>query len=46
MLERLETRKELAEKSALYAQLLEVRGLPKEALKFYKQAYESSLEHE
>ncbi len=46
MLERLHTRKELAEKSALYAQLLEVRGLPKEALKFYKQAYESSLEHE
>ena len=46
MLERLNTRKELAEKSALYAQLLEVRGLPKEALKFYKQAYESSLEHE
>jgi transcriptional regulator with XRE-family HTH domain len=46
MLERLHTRKELAEKSAFYAQLLEVRGLPKEALKFYKQAYESSLEHE
>lgn len=46
MLERLNSREELAEKSALYAQLLEERGLPKEALKFYKQAYESSLEHE
>ncbi len=46
MLERLNTRKELAENSALYAQLLEVRGLPKEALKFYKRAYESSLEHD
>jgi transcriptional regulator with XRE-family HTH domain len=46
MLERLNNREELADKSALYAQLLEERGLPDEALKFYKQAYESSLEHE
>jgi len=46
MFERLNNRKDLAEKSAFYAQLLEARGLPKEALKFYKQAYESSLEHE
>ena len=46
MLERLNTRKELADKSALYAQLLEERGLPHEALKFYKKAYENSLEYE
>ena len=46
MLERLNTREELADKSALYAQLLEERGLPNEALKFYKKAYESSREHE
>jgi len=46
MLERLNTREELADKSALYAQLLEERGLPNEALKYYKKAYESSLEHE
>ena len=46
MLERLNTREELAYKSALYAQLLEERGLPNEALKYYKKAYESSLEHE
>jgi tetratricopeptide (TPR) repeat protein len=46
MLERLNSRDELADKSAIYAQLLEKRGLPNEALKYYKQAYESSLEHE
>ena len=46
MLERLKSRKELADKSARYAQLLEERGLPNEALKFYKQAYESSLDRE
>jgi transcriptional regulator with XRE-family HTH domain len=46
MLERLNTHKELADQSAIYAQLLEERGLPNEALKYYKQAYESSLEHE
>lgn len=46
MLERLNTHKELADKSATYAQLLEERGLPNEALKYYKKAYESSLEHE
>ena len=46
MLERLKSRKELADKSARYAQLLEERGLPNEALKFYKQAYESSLARE
>jgi transcriptional regulator with XRE-family HTH domain len=42
MLERLNNREELADKSAIYAQLLEERGLQKEALTFYKQAYESS----
>ncbi len=46
MLERLNNRQELADKSAIYAQLLEERGLPNEALKFYKKAYESSREHE
>jgi tetratricopeptide (TPR) repeat protein len=46
MLERLNNREELADKSAIYAQLLEERGLPNEALKFYKKAYVSSLEHE
>jgi transcriptional regulator with XRE-family HTH domain len=46
MLERLNNREELADKSARYAQLLEERGLPNEALKFYKQAYQSSLVHE
>ena len=44
MLERLSNREELADKYAIYAQLLEERGLQKEALTFYKQAYESSLE--
>jgi len=46
MLERLNNRQELADKSAIYAQLLEEIGLPNEALKFYKKAYESSREHE
>jgi tetratricopeptide (TPR) repeat protein len=46
MLERLNTRQELADKSAIYAQLLEERGLPNEALKFYKKAYEKSRERE
>jgi transcriptional regulator with XRE-family HTH domain len=44
MLERLRNREELADKYAIYAQLLEERGLQKEALTYYKQAYESSLE--
>ena len=44
MLRRLNNREELAAKSAIYAQLLEERGLQNQALKFYKQAYESSLE--
>ena len=44
MLERLSNREELADKYAIYAQLLEERGLQKEALTFYKQAYEYSLE--
>ena len=46
MLEGLNNRMELADISAKYAQLLEERGLPNEALKFYKQAYENSLDHE
>jgi transcriptional regulator with XRE-family HTH domain len=46
MLERLDNREEFADKSARYAQLLEERGLPNEALKFFKQAYESILDHE
>ena len=46
MLKRLNNRKELADQSARYAQLLDERGLSNEALKFYKQAYESSLDHE
>jgi len=46
MLERLNTHKELADQSAIYAQLLEERGLPNEALKYYKKAYKSSVEHE
>ena len=46
MLERINNHVELADKSAIYAQLLDERGLSKEALKFYKQAYISSLEHE
>ena len=41
MLERLDTREELANQSAYYAQLLESRGMPKEALKYYKKAFES-----
>ncbi len=41
MLERLDTREELANQSAYYAQLLEGRGMPKEALKYYKKAFES-----
>lgn len=45
MLERLGNREELADKYAIYAQLLEGRGLQVEALKFYKKAYESSREH-
>ena len=44
MLERLSNREELADTYAIYAQLLEERGLQKEALTFYKQAYESSVE--
>jgi tetratricopeptide (TPR) repeat protein len=46
ILERLDNRKELADHSAIYAQLLEARGLPHEALRFYKKAYEYSQEHE
>jgi tetratricopeptide (TPR) repeat protein len=41
MLERLGTREELANQSAYYAQLLEGRGMTKEALKYYKKAFES-----
>jgi len=44
MLERLKNYQEYAGKCALYAKLLEDRGLPKEALKYYKKAYESGLE--
>ena len=46
MLERLDIREELADQSANYAQLLEVRGLPNEALRFYKKAFENSRERE
>ncbi len=46
ILERLDNRKELANHSAIYAQLLEARGLLDEALRFYKKAYEYSQEHE
>jgi transcriptional regulator with XRE-family HTH domain len=46
MLKRLNNRQELADQSARYAQLLAERGLSNEALKYYKQAYESSLDHE
>ncbi len=46
ILERLDNRKELADHSAIYAQLLESRGLPHEALRFYKKAYEYIQEHE
>jgi tetratricopeptide (TPR) repeat protein len=42
MLERLDIRGELADQSAIYAQLLEMRGLPNEALRFYKKALENS----
>ncbi len=41
MLERLDMHEELANQSAYYAQLLEGRGMPKEALKYYKKAFES-----
>ncbi len=41
MLERLDMREELANQSAYYAQLLEGRGMSKEALNYYKKAYES-----
>jgi tetratricopeptide (TPR) repeat protein len=40
MLERLDAREELANQSASYAQLLEGRGMPKEALKYYRRAFE------
>ena len=40
MIERLKDYREYARKSALYAQLLEERGLPEEALKYYKKAVE------
>lgn len=46
MFERLDNREELADKYAIYAQLLEGRGLEAEALKFYKKAYEVNREHE
>lgn len=42
MLERLDTREELANQSAHYAHLLESRGMTKEAIKYYKKAFESS----
>ena len=41
MLERLDAREELANQSANYAQLLEGRRMTKEALKYYKKAFES-----
>ncbi len=41
MLERLDMREDLANQSAYYAQLLESRGMVKEALEFYKKAFES-----
>ncbi len=41
MLERMGFRDERADQSAFYAQLLEDRGLPQEALKYYKKAFES-----
>ncbi len=46
MLERLDTREELANQSALYAQLLEGRGMTKEAIKYYKKAFESNQKPE
>jgi tetratricopeptide (TPR) repeat protein len=46
VLERLDTREDLADQSAFYAQLLEERGLTNEALRFYKKAYENSRERE
>jgi len=46
MLERLNDLEELSEQSAIYAQLLEGRGLTSEALKFYKKAYESGQKNE
>lgn len=46
ILERLDTREELANQSAIYAKLLEERGLPNEALRFYKKAYENSRERQ
>lgn len=44
ILERLDRRDELSDQSAIYAQLLEERNLPNEALRFYKKAYENSRE--
>ena len=41
MLDRLDERSELAEQSAHYAQLLEDRDMPGQALKYYKKAIES-----
>jgi tetratricopeptide (TPR) repeat protein len=41
MLERLGAREELTEQSARYAQLLEDRDMPEQALKYYKKAIES-----
>ena len=43
MLDRLEALKELADQSVYYAQLLEGRGKVREALKYYKMAFESNL---
>jgi tetratricopeptide (TPR) repeat protein len=40
MLERLEAREEFVNQSVAYAQLLEDRGMPKEALTYYKRAFE------
>lgn len=42
MLEQLDTPEEIANQSALYAQLLEGRGMTKEAIKYYKKALESN----
>ena len=41
MLERLDAREEFADQAVHYAQLLEDRGMPQEALNYYKKAVES-----
>jgi tetratricopeptide (TPR) repeat protein len=46
ILERLGTGEELSDQAAHYAQLLEERKMPNEALRYYKKAYENSRKHE